>query len=196
MKEILKIGDIPYEQKYIKEYNAGHDNIQMEYFIVWNNHTDYGRYKQAIAEYNTNYNALLNNFLERKKNNADIKIIEAEIEELHEKESTKIIQAKIERKQIDIEEKQIANQTLEKQIQRNYNEFMKMLELIKKYETLIEWKDIKELEIEYHTERLKKLFALHSQYWGWNISWVIDVASSLPLEIQKNILPFNNLKLW
>lgn len=174
-------------QKYRDQFNPWHDDIQIEYFIIWNNHTDYWRYKQSIAEINTHYEALQNSYILQKKNNAEIMIFEAEIEELRETWG-KVNEAKIKFKEAEIEEKQLANKSIDKQIQRNTNELLKIMSLAEKYEKLIEWKDVKVLEIEYHKERLSKLLALNTVWWGSNLSGVMDIVTALPEKDQNQLL--------
>ena len=173
--------------KYRDQYNPWHDDTQIEYFIVWNNHTDYWRYKQAIAEVNTHYEALQNAYILQKKNNAEIMIFEAEIEELKEK-GGKVNEARIKLKEAEIEEKQLGNKSTDKQIQRNTNELLKTMELAEKFEKLIEWKDRKILEREYHKERLSKLLALNTVWGGSNLSGVMDIITALPDEDQIPLL--------
>ena len=112
-------------QKYRDKYNPGHDDTQIEYFIVWNNHTDYWRYKQAIAEINTHYEALQNSYILQKKNNAEIEIFRAEIEELREK-GGKVNEARIKLKEAEIEEKELGNKSIDKQIQEKHQIWRKM----------------------------------------------------------------------
>lgn len=173
--------------KYRDQYNPGHDDTQIEYFIVWNNHTDYGRYRQAIAEVSTHYEALQNSYILQKKNNAEIMIFEAEIEELKEK-GGKVNEARIKLKEAEIEEKQLGNKSTDKQIQRNTNELLKTMALAEKFEKLIEWKDRKILEREYHKERLSKLLALNTVWGGGNLSGVMDIITALPDEDQLPLL--------
>lgn len=173
--------------KYREQYNPGHDDTQIEYFIVGNNHTDYWRYKQAIAEVNTHYEALQTAYILQKKNNAEIQIFEAEIEELREK-GGKVNEARIKLKEAEIEEKQLGNKSTDKQIQRNTNELLKTMALAEKFEKLIEWKDRKVLEREYHKERLSKLLALNTVWGGGNLSGVMDIITALPDEDQIPLL--------
>jgi len=173
--------------KYRDQYNPWHDDTQIEYFIIGNNHTDYGRYRQAIAEVSTHYEALQNSYILQKKNNAEIMIFEAEIEELKEK-GGKVNEARIKLKEAEIEEKQLGNKSTDKQIQRNTNELLKTMALAEKYEKLIEWKDRKILERDYHKERLSKLLALNTVWWGGNLSGVMDIITSLPEEDQIPLL--------
>jgi len=182
--ELAKINII---NKYRDDYNPGHDDTQIEYFIVWNNHTDYWRYKQAISEVSSHYDALQTSYILQKKNRAEIGILEAEIEELKES-GWKINEAKIVLKEAEIEEKELWTLSIDRQIKRNLNELNKTLELAQKYEKLIEWKDRKVLEREYHKERLSKLLALNTVWGGWNLSWVMDVITSLPEEQQNPLL--------
>ena len=44
MQEIQNYNEL---QEFLQDYNPGHDDTQMEYFIVGNGITDYGKYKQA-----------------------------------------------------------------------------------------------------------------------------------------------------
>lgn len=78
-----------------------------------------------------------NSYIIQKKNNAEIGILEAEIEELREK-GGKVNEARIKLKEAEIEEKQLANASTDKQIQRNTNELVKIMDLAEKYEKLIE----------------------------------------------------------
>lgn len=198
--EIEKINLI---NKYRDDYNPGHDDTQIEHFIVWNNHTDYGRYKQAIAEVSSHYEALQTSYILQKKNNAEVLIIEAEIEEL-ESMPSKVSKAKIWLKLVEIEEKKLTNNSIERQIARNLNELNKTLILAQKYEKLIEWKDRKVLEKEYHVERLQKLLALNISFWWSNLSWVMDVITALPDDMQNPLMNLsgelhqinNQMRLW
>ena len=67
-------------------------------------------------------------------------------------------------KEVEIEDKRLANSSIDKQIQRNTNELLKIMVLTEKYEKLIEGKDRKILEKEYHIERLQKLLALNISF--------------------------------
>jgi len=175
--------------KYRSAYNPGHDDTQIEYFIVWNNHTDYGRYKQALAEVSSHYESLQNSYILKKKNNAEIGILFAEIEELKEAWS-RVDLARVVLKDAEIEEKNLANNSIDKQIERSINELNKNVELAERYEKLIEGKDRKILEKEYHMERLQKLLVLNTAWGGQNLSGVMDIITALPEEEQKFLLNF------
>ena len=185
------IKNIELIKKYIDDYNPWHDNTQIKYFIIGNNHTDYGRYKQAIAEVSSHYNWLKNAYISQKKNDAEIHILEAEIEELNLL-WWNINKAKIELKRVEIEEKELAREETEKQIKRNLNELNKCTELAEFYEWIIIWQDREKLETEYHTARLNKLMYLNTVWWWANLSWVLDIITSLPKETQREILWENN----
>lgn len=174
-------------KKYINEYNPWHDDTQIEYFIVGNNHTDYGRYKQAIAEISSHYDNMQNLYIEQKTKNAEIWILKAEIDSLNKK-WWKINKAKIKLKKVEIEKNKLWFVQIKRWIKRAKNELWKNLLLAKRYEELIKWKDRKELEIEYHKERLSKLLALNTVWWWSNLSWVMDVITSLPDNIQNPLL--------
>lgn len=193
----MELATINIINKYRDDYNPWHDDTQIEYFIVWNNHTDYWRYKQAIAEVSSHYDALQTSYILQKKNQAEIWILQAEIDDLKDL-AWKVNKAKIILKEVEIEEKELWNISINKQIQRNLNELNKTLELAQKYEALIFWKDRKILEKEYHKERLSKLLALNTVWWGWNLSGVMDIITSLPEEDQKPLLEltreFNTIK--
>lgn len=192
MQEIQNYNEL---QSFLQEYNPGHDDIQMEYFIVGNGVTDYGKYKQALAEMHTNLTGLQNSYIEQKKLNAKIAILEAECQEL---EDSSVGRAKRDLKNVQIEEKQILIFNLQKNIARNSHELAKMYELAKEYKKSIEGKDQKELEKEYHVERLKKLLAMNTLWGGGNLSGVMDVITTLPEGLQKSLfecLHENNIAL-
>lgn len=71
-------------QRYLREYNPGHDDTQIEFFVIGNNYTDFGRYRQCLAEISTHYEGLKTSYILRKKKQAEKKIIEAEIAELED----------------------------------------------------------------------------------------------------------------
>jgi thioredoxin-like negative regulator of GroEL len=182
MQEIQNYNEL---QEFLTDYNPGHDDTQIEYFIVGNGITDYGKYKQALAEMHTNLMGLQNSYIEQKKLVAKCEILQAEIDEL---EDTPVGRAKKHLKQIQVEEKQIALTNLERTIARNTHELAKMYELAKKYKNEIEGKDKKQLEKEFHTERLKKLFVMNTVWRGGNLSGVMDVVSTLPEKQQNDVL--------
>jgi len=182
MQEIQNYNEL---QSFLEEYNPGHDETQMEYFIVGNGITDYGKYKQALAEMHTNLSGLQSSYIEKKKLNAQIDILQAEHDEL---DFSSLGLAKRNLKNIEIEEKQIALSNLERTIARNSHELAKMYELAKKFKQLIEGKDRKELEKEFHVERLKKLLAMNTLWHGGNLSGVMDVVTTLPEDMQNYLI--------
>jgi hypothetical protein len=191
MKELDKYDEL---KSFISDYNPGHDDTQIQHFIVGNNHTDYGCYKQAIAETHSNYEALKQSYIAVQKNEAEIKILEAEIEEM-ETLGDKVSLAKVGLKVVEIREKQLGNETLQKQIARNTNELEKMFALAKVYGKKIEGKDKVVLEKEYHVARLGKLLALNTVFKGGNLSGVMDVVTTLPDDMQKPLLDEYNALL-
>lgn len=182
MQEIQNYNEL---QEFLLDYNPGHDDTQMEYFIVGNGITDYGKYKQALAEMHTNLTGLQNSYIEQKKLRAKIEILEAEKLEL---EDNAIGHAKRKLKDIQIEEKNIHLFNLERSIARNSHELAKMYELAKKYKKAIEGKDRRELEQEFHKERLQKLVVMNTLWGGGNLSGVMDVITTLPENQQKDVL--------
>lgn len=175
-------------QRYLSEYNPWHDDTQIEFFVIGNNHTDFGRYRQCLAEISTHYEWLKTSYILRKKKQAEKKIIEAEIAELEDWSQTQVQRAKIELKEIEMEEKDLERESIEKQIERHLNEIGKIMVLAEKYEKAIEGKDRKELEREYHKERLSKLLALNTVWGGGNLSGVMDIITSLPEQDQAPLL--------
>lgn len=142
----------------LDEYHPGHDNTQMTYFIVGQGITDYGKYKQALAETNSHYESLRTNYVAEKK------------------------------LLFEIEEKQIALDALRKQSKRSLIELNRMFELVLEYEKKIEGKDRTELEKDYHIQRLQKLLAVNTVWRGGNLSGVMDTLTNLPDEMQKPLL--------
>ena len=63
-----------------------------------------------------------------------------------------------------------------------------MYELAKKYKKAIEGKDRRELEQEFHKERLQKLVVMNTLWGGGNLSGVMDVITTLPENQQKDVL--------
>lgn len=181
--------------KFLEQHNPGHDDLQMEHFIVGGGITDYGKFKQAVAETFTNYEALKANYAKLKITLAEIEVLVAEKAEM-EKQADPVSKAKVRLLEAQIEEKQLAIGTTEKQIKRNVNELGKMFEMAKFYEKKIEGQDREQLIKDYHFQRLSKLMALNTIYGGPNLNGVMDMVMTLPDDMQKSLVgELNNLLL-
>ncbi len=179
-------------QSFLDDYNPGHDYIQMEYFIVGQGITDYGKYRQAIAEINSHYEALKTNYVKQKRLHTERKLLFVEKEELPNE--TPEDELRRELKDIDVEEIDLQLDTINKQIARNLNELETMFVLAKKYVAAIEGKDRTELIKEYQIARLAKQLAVNTVWRGGNLSGVMDTITTLPDELQTPLLnDFSNL---
>jgi hypothetical protein len=173
-------------ERFIADYNPGHDETQMRYFIVGAGVTDYGKYKQAIAELYSHRSSLQNYYIEQKRTKATIDVLIAEKDELGQC-VTPLNIAKMKVKDVDIEEKELALLSLDKNIARSMNEFNMMFAVAKEYEQKIHGCSLVELEKEYHIERLSKLLAMNTIFNGNNLSGVMETVTNLPEDMQ-NVL--------
>lgn len=175
-------------QIFLEEYNPGHDKLQMEYFIVGSGITDYGKYKQALAEIHTHYSSLQTSYIEYKKAEVQIEILEAEKEALLISDN-KVDSAKAKLKDIEIEEQQFKLQNIDKRIKRSMYELTTMFELAQHYEKEIEGKDRNQLMVDYHKNRLAKMIEMNVLFQGGNLSGVMDTITMLPEPIVNELLP-------
>jgi hypothetical protein len=89
MTDIQKYETSAEFRKVLDAFDNGHDQIQMQYFIVGQGLTDYGKWKQACIETRTRYAALKQIGFDTLKLQAEIKILEAEIAEQKQLDSPK-----------------------------------------------------------------------------------------------------------
>ncbi len=158
---------------FLGEYNPGHDDTQIRHFIVEKNGiTDYGKYKQAVAEVFTNYQALQKAFISQKKLGADIESLQAEIEE-----------------------KQMEQANLAKAIQRNLNELSKMFQLACEYEEKIASQDRTVLEKEFWEQKLARQFELSTKWQGGNLSGVVETIDALPEAMKAEVKKLTDQQL-
>lgn len=193
LKELESIENYNELIKDLEEYNPGHDDVQIEHFIVGSGVTDYGKYKQALAETHAHFIALQELYLQQKKLNAKIKILHAKNSELGE---SNVDKAQKELNDILIEEKYVGIHNLERSIARALHEMSKTYILAKKYKELIAGKDKNELILDYHKSRLAKLLAANTLWRGGNLSGVMETVTTLPEEAQKELLAeYHNLQI-
>lgn len=172
----------------LNDYNPGHDETQMRYFIVGQGVTDYGKYKQAKAEIYSNYGSLQTSYFQLEKLKLEIQILE------EEKQAVTEIRRRL--KDVEIAEKRMTIKSLEKTIDRSLNELNVMFKLANEYYEKIKDRDVQELEAEFHIERLKKMVAMNTIYRGGNLSGVMDATTTLPEEMQQPILEtFHSLQV-
>lgn len=168
-------------------HNPGHDETQIRYFIVEGNGvTDYGKWKQAVAEVSTYLGTLKSSMHANRKVLAEMKIIEAEIEELQTKAGKKAA-AQVELKELELEEKKLALEANNKQIARAKFELEHFVAIAEEYEKKLEGKDIKALKRDYHVQRLRKMLEL-TVVSGSNSYGLLETITALPQEMAQPIL--------
>jgi hypothetical protein len=168
--------------QFLEEHNPGHDDIQIKHFIIEKNGiTDYGKYKQCLAELYTYYKALKTYYFKFKKNEAKIKVLEARRNELTDSEVDKAKAGLID---VKIEEKEYSKMGIEKSMQRSLNEMIKHFEMAKEYEKKIEGKDRTKLMIDFWEKNLEKQLEINTIWGGGNLAGAIETIDSLPEDMK------------
>lgn len=171
---------------FLDDYNPGHDDIQIRHFIVERNGlTDYGQYKQAIAEIYSNYSALKDSYFLERKANAKIALYEAKKSAC---EMNDIGRAQANYYDVLIGQQRMILDGVKKQIARNMNELTKMFALASAFEEKIRGKDRAQLVREYWIANLSKQLAVNTVWKGGNLAGVMDIITTLPEDMQKPLL--------
>jgi hypothetical protein len=138
----------PRLREFLQAYNPGHDATQIRHFIVGEQPTAFGRYKQAIAECWNYYTAARQSMFEQRKAEARKRILQAEIDAL-EAAPTPRDAAEADLKRIEIEELDFALEGHAKALARAINELGQFYGLALENEAQIAGRKHEELEAEY-----------------------------------------------
>lgn len=161
--------------KLLEDYNPGHDHVQLQYFVVGQGITDYGKYVQAQAE-------LWSRTREIKRLKRALIATQIKLDDLHFKDADPRLKA------LDKEALEDELVDCRKALDRLEHEVAVILPLARQYAKSIEGKDRSKLIEEYQFERLKKQLLINTVFRGGNLSGVIDTILTMPEETQHRFL--------
>jgi hypothetical protein len=168
----------------LKAFDSGHDPIQLEHFVVGSGLTPYGRWRQACLETRQRYEELKRLGFDRAKREAEIDILQAEIDELHMSDSA-VDAAKARLKSIEQAEKRSQIENTDHASSRILREIEIVYQLATHYRAQCDGGTPDELS-EYHTERLLTM-ALAKLAYG-NAEGPAEMAMRLPQAAGERIL--------
>lgn len=178
-------------KQFLAEYNPGHDDTQIVHFVIARNGvTTFGMYRQALAEINSHYNSLRESYFLQKKLYKESEILDAEAEELDSQAtgSPKVNKLQADLKRLESQNKSTSASAIQKSIERSYNELTKLFAMACNFEKKIDRKNLKKLEREFWVEKLAKDVVFNTQYNGGNLSGIVETISSLPEDMQLEIM--------
>jgi hypothetical protein len=150
-------------KKVLHAFDNGHDDVQLQYFIVGSGLTDYGKWKQACIETRTRYGALKQLGFDRLKLDAEIKILEAERDELSRNPDA-VSLAKSELKTVEIAEKKSQIENVDMSATRTIREMEAMYQMALHYGKQCGEQDTFENQAALHVERLKMMAYVRTRF--------------------------------
>jgi hypothetical protein len=139
-------------RRLLDAYNPGHTRFQIEHFVIGEQLTDWGKYRQALAELHGYYSSARSAHFEQRKAAARIDILRAEIGELEYGSAVDAAQAVL--KAIEIEELDFIIEGHAKSLARAVHEASVHYELALAYETALQGVDQGQAELEFWQLRL------------------------------------------